>query len=126
MRRRRILLCIVALSAFLSIGAIAAFASPFVVFPIATELVSPDGRYAVRNVEPRTPPPISSEPSTPSGSQRTGRGRFPQTLRYLGVASAAGPARCPRRNRICRQADVPGIGLSRSAAQDAILLDSAA
>ncbi len=77
MRPSRILICIVTLSASLSIVALAAFASPFVLFPKTTELVSPDGRLC-RNYElclrfrRNLPLPLAL---------RTGHRTFPQTLR---------------------------------------------
>lgn len=50
MRPCRVLLAGIALVAVLSVGAIAIPAFQFVVFPLATELISPEGRYAVRSV----------------------------------------------------------------------------
>jgi hypothetical protein len=50
MRPCRVLLSGIALVAVLSVGAIATPASQFLVFPQASELISPDGRYTVRSV----------------------------------------------------------------------------
>ena len=86
MRPCRILLCLVAL---VSLGTVATFASPFVVFPKASELISPDGRFAVRSVD------TTGAASDFVGTFRslwlyelpTGRSR--KLCDYLGVASAA-------------------------------------
>lgn len=89
MRPWRIRLGVAALIAGLSVGTIATLASPFVVFPKASELVSPDGRFAVRSVD-----------SAHSASDFVGTfhslwlfelatGRSRKLCDYLGVASAA-------------------------------------
>ncbi len=127
MRTSRILICIVTLSGSLSIGAIAAFASPFVVFPKATELVSPDGRYAVRNVETANSASdfVGTFHSLWLYELSTGRSR--KLCDYLGVASAAWSS-----NDVLVVTQYVGKRTSRAlvfpaiAAQDAIMLDSAA
>jgi hypothetical protein len=68
MRPWQITLAIAGLAALLTIGSVALHASPFVVFPKATELVSPDARFTVRSVDAAGARPISSAPSTLCGS----------------------------------------------------------
>ena len=87
MRRLRIIL--VLQIALVSLVSPEVFASQFVVFPKASELVSPDGRFAVRSVDSQ------SSTSDFAGTFRalwlfervTGRSR--KLCDYLGVASAA-------------------------------------
>ena len=81
--------CMAVLAAGLCIGAIATQASPFVVFPKASELVSPDGRYAVRNVEPAgsTSDFVGTFHALWIFELATGRSR--KLCDYMGVASAA-------------------------------------
>lgn len=75
--------------ALLSVGSLTTLASQFVVFPKASELVSPDGRFAVRSVD------ASGAASDFVGTFHalwlyeltTGRSR--KLCDYLGVASAA-------------------------------------
>ena len=127
MRRRLILFCLVALSASLTIGAIPTFASPFVVFPKASELVSPDGRYAVRSVDSASAASdfVGTFHSLWLYELATGRSR--KLCDYLGVASAAWSS-----NDVLVITQYVGKRTSRAlvfpavAAQDAILLDSAA
>jgi hypothetical protein len=85
MRRLRIVLQI----AVLSLVSAEAFASQFVVFPKATELMSPDGRFAVRSVDSQ------GSASDIGGTFRTlwlfelATGRSRKLCDYLGVASVA-------------------------------------
>jgi hypothetical protein len=85
MRRLRIVLQI----AVLSLVSGEAFAFQFVVFPKATELRSPDGRFAVRSVDSQ------GSTSDISGTFRTlwlfelATGRARKLCDYLGVASVA-------------------------------------
>jgi hypothetical protein len=87
MRRLRIIL--VLQIALVSLVGPEAFASQFVVFPEATELVSPDGRFAVRSVDSQGPA------SEIVGTFRTlwlfelATGRSRKLCDYLGVASVA-------------------------------------
>lgn len=89
MRHSRIILTAATLIVLLSAGSLTVFASPFVVFPKASELVSPDGRFAVRSVD-----------SSGGASEFVGTfhslwlyelptGRSRKLCDYLGVASAA-------------------------------------
>jgi hypothetical protein len=127
MRRRRILLPAIALFSTLSLGAIPTFASPFVVFPKATELVSPDGRYAVRNVETTnsTSEFVGTFHSLWLYELATSRSR--KLCDYVGVASAAWSS-----NDVLVVTQYVGKRTSRAlvfpaiAAQDTIMLDSAA
>jgi hypothetical protein len=88
-RHSRIILTAATLIVLLSAGSLTVFASPFVVFPKASELVSPDGRFAVRSVD-----------SSGGASEFVGTfhslwlyelptGRSRKLCDYLGVASAA-------------------------------------
>ena len=87
MRRLRIIF--VLQIALVSLVSTEAFASQFVVFPKASELVSPDGRFAVRSVDSQ------GSASDFAGTSRalwlfertTGRSR--KLCDYLGVASVA-------------------------------------
>lgn len=127
MRPCRILLTGIALFAALSLGAIPAHASPFVVFPKASELVSPDGRYAVRSVETRSSDSdfVGTFHSLWLYELPTGRSR--KLCDYLGVASAAWSG-----NDVLVVTQYVGKRTSRAlvfpaiAAQDAIMLDRAA
>jgi hypothetical protein len=67
----------------------AAFASPFVVFPKASELISPDGRFAVRSVDTAGAAShfLGTFHSLWLFELSTGRSR--KLCDYLGVASAA-------------------------------------
>ena len=67
----------------------AAFASPFVVFPKASELISPDGRFAVRSVDTAGAASdfVGTFLSLWLFELPTGRSR--KLCDYLGVASAA-------------------------------------
>jgi hypothetical protein len=89
MRSSRLMLGAALFAAGLSIGSFAALASPFVVFPKAGELVSPDGHFAVRNID-----------AARSASDFVGTfhalwllelatGRSRKLCDYVGVASAA-------------------------------------
>ena len=51
MRHSRIMLAAATFIVLLSVGSLTTLASQFVVFPKASELVSPDGRFAVRSVD---------------------------------------------------------------------------
>jgi hypothetical protein len=77
------------LAAGLCIGTIAAQASPFVVFPKASELISPDARYAVRNVDPAESKSdfVGTFHALWVFELATGRSR--KLCDYMGVASAA-------------------------------------
>jgi hypothetical protein len=68
---------------------VAAFASPFVVFPKASELISPDGHFAVRSVDTAgaTSDFVGTFHSLWLFELATGRSR--KLCDYLGVASAA-------------------------------------
>jgi hypothetical protein len=89
MRHWPIMLGVAVLVASFSVGTIATLASPFVVFPQASELVSPDRRFAVRSVD------TVGAPSDFAGTFHalwlfelaTGRSR--KLCDYIGVASAA-------------------------------------
>jgi len=89
MRSWRILLLLCLLIASVDFGTIASFASPFVVFPKASELVSPDGRFAVRSIE------NTGAKSEFVGTFRSlwlyelATGRSRKLCDYMGVASAA-------------------------------------
>ncbi len=89
MRLPRILLRTLMLVASLILGAIASFASPFVVFPKASELVSPDGRFAVRSIDTAGAAAdfVGTFHSLWLFELSTGRSR--KLCDYLGVASAA-------------------------------------
>lgn len=89
MRSSQIILGAAVLVAGISIATLAALASPFVVFPMASELVSPDGRFAVRSVEsPRAETDfVRTFQSLWLFEVATGRSR--KLCDYLGVASAA-------------------------------------
>jgi hypothetical protein len=116
----------VVLVSSLSIGTIATLASPFVVFPKASELISPDGRYAVRSVD------SVGAASDFVGTFRslwlyelpTGRSR--KLCDYLGVASAAWSS-----NDVLVVTQYVGKRTSRAlvfsaaVAQDAVMLDTA-
>jgi hypothetical protein len=77
------------LVALLTIGSVALHASPFVVFPKATELVSPDARFAVRSVDAAGAASdfVGTFHSLWLFELATGRSR--KLCDYLGVASAA-------------------------------------
>ena len=87
MRRLRIIL--VLQIALVSLVSAEVFASQFVVFPKASELVSPDGRFAVRSVD------TQGSASDIVGTFRTlwlfelASGRSRKLCDYLGVASVA-------------------------------------
>ena len=87
MRRSRIIL--VLQIALVSLVSTEVFASQFVVFPKASELVSPDGRFAVRSVDSQ------GSASDIGGTFRTlwlfelATGRSRKLCNYLGVASVA-------------------------------------
>jgi hypothetical protein len=87
MRRSRIIL--VLQIALVSMVSAQVFASQFEVFPKASELVSPDGRFAVRSVDSQ------GSASDFGGTFRTlwlferATGRSRKLCDYLGVASAA-------------------------------------
>jgi hypothetical protein len=85
MRLRRTLLC----SCLLVASCTAAFASPFVVFPKASELISPDGRFAVRSVDAAGAASdfVGTFHSLWLFELPTGRSR--KLCDYLGVASVA-------------------------------------
>jgi hypothetical protein len=85
MRPSRILLCFCLLVASITI----ALASPFVVFPKASELISPDGRFAVRSVDTAGAASdfVGTFHSLWLFELTTGRSR--KLCDYLGVASAA-------------------------------------
>ena len=65
MRSWRII--VVTLPALLSVLSAGALASQTVVFPKATDLLSPDGRFAVRSTDSAARHQISLAPSTRSG-----------------------------------------------------------
>ena len=123
MRPCRILLCLVAL---VSLGVIATSASPFVVFPKASELISPDGRYAVRSVD------TAGAASEFVGTFRSlwlfelATGRSRKLCDYLGVASAAWSS-----NDVLVVTQYVGKRTSRAmvfsaiSAQDPVMLDTA-
>ena len=123
MRPCRILLCIVALA---SIGPVATFASPFVVFPKASELISPDGRYTVRSVD------TAGAASDFAGTFRSlwlfelATGHSRRLCDYLGVASAAWSS-----NDVLVVTQYVGKRTSRTLvfsaidAQDPVMLDTA-
>src|ERR1700687_4045306 len=87
MRRLRIIF--VLQIALVSLVSAEVFASQFVVFPKASELVSPDGRFAVRSVDSQ------GSASDIVGTFRTlwlfelATGRSRKLCDYLGVASVA-------------------------------------
>src|SRR5450631_3642212 len=89
MRPWQISLAIAGLVALLTIGSVATHASPFVVFPEATELVSPDARFAVRSVDAAGAASdfVGTFHSLWLFELATGRSR--KLCDYLGVASAA-------------------------------------
>ena len=89
MRPWRIMLGGGMLVALLTIGSVALHASPFVVFPKATELVSPDARFAVRSVDAAGAASdfVGTFHSLWLFELATGRSR--KLCDYLGVASAA-------------------------------------
>jgi hypothetical protein len=66
-----------------------ALASPFVVFPKASELVSPDGRFAVRNVDSAGSATDFVGTFHSLWLFELGTGRSRKLCDYLGVASAA-------------------------------------
>jgi hypothetical protein len=85
MRVRRALLCLVAVLACES----AAHAAPFVVFPKAGQLPSPDGRFVVRNSDREAP--LSEYVGTFHSLflEETGTGRSRKLCDYVGVAAVA-------------------------------------
>jgi hypothetical protein len=89
MRTCRITLCMAVVVASVSLCTIATLASPFVVFPKAVELLSPDGRFAVRSVD--TAGAASDFVGTFHAlwlyDLPTGRSR--KLCEYVGVAAAA-------------------------------------
>ena len=89
MRPRHSILRVLALVAALTVGAVATHASPFVVFPKASELISPDGRFAVRNVDAAnsTSDFVGTFHSLWLYELATGRSR--KLCDYMGVAAAA-------------------------------------
>ena len=89
MRSWRILLAVPVLVTLLSEVSAETFASQFVVFPKASELVSPDGRFAVRSVdsEGSVSDFVGTFHSLWLIELSTGRSR--KLCDYLGVASAA-------------------------------------
>jgi hypothetical protein len=89
MRPRRSTLRILALVATLTVGPIATHASPFVVFPKASELISLDGRFAVRSVDAAnsTSDFVGTFHALWLYELATGRSR--KLCDYIGVAAAA-------------------------------------
>jgi hypothetical protein len=89
MRPRRSMLRVLALVATLTVGPVASHASPFVVFPKASELISPDGRFAVRNVDAAnsTSDFVGTFHALWLYELATGRSR--KLCDYMGVAAAA-------------------------------------
>ena len=89
MRPWRIVLGVAVLVASLCIASDEVFASPFVVFPKASELVSPDGRFAVRSIDAEGSASdfVGTFHSLWLFELATGRSR--KLCDYLGVASAA-------------------------------------
>jgi hypothetical protein len=79
------LLCVTALFAF----NIAAHAAPFVVFPKAGQLPSPDGRFVVRNTDRDAP--LSEFVGTFHSLflEETSSGRYRKLCDYVGVAAVA-------------------------------------
>lgn len=126
MRLCRIRLCLTVLISSLSIGTISTLASPFVVFPKASELISPDGRYAVRSVDSvgASSDFVGTFRSLWLYELPTGRSR--KLCDYLGVASAAWSS-----NDVLVVTQYVAKRTSRTlvffvvATQDAIMLDTA-
>ncbi|MGA7764625.1 MAG: hypothetical protein WB781_03650 [Candidatus Sulfotelmatobacter sp.] len=89
MRARRIMIGGAVLIALLSAGSVEAVASQFVVFPKASELVSPDGRFVVRSVDSQGSASdiVGTFHSLWLFELSTGRSR--KLCDYLGVASVA-------------------------------------
>ncbi len=85
MRRCRALLCVAAVLVF----AVAAQAAPFVVFPKAGQLPSPDGRFILRNADRKAP--LSEYLGTFHSLVlvETGSGRSRELCNYIGVAAVA-------------------------------------
>ncbi len=85
MRVYRALLCVAAVLAF----EIAAHAAPFVVFPKAGQLPSPDGRFVVRNTDREAP--LSEYVGTFHSLllEETASGRSRKLCDYVGVAAVA-------------------------------------
>ncbi len=83
------MLRILALVATLTVGPVATHASPFVVFPKASELISPDGRFAVRNIDATnsTSDFVGTFHALWLYELATGRSR--KLCDYMGVAAAA-------------------------------------
>jgi len=86
MRQARIVLAGAMMSAILIAQAVAA---PFVLFPKATELASPDGRFVVRNLERKGGPTefVGTSLSLWLVEKATGRAR--KLCDYIGVAAVA-------------------------------------
>jgi hypothetical protein len=89
MRSWRILLGVAVLVALLSAMSVETLASQFVVFPKASELISPDGRFAVRSVDSKRSASdfVGTFHSLWLFELASGRSR--KLCDYLGVASAA-------------------------------------
>ena len=85
MRIRRALLCAAAIVAF----KILALAAPFVLFPKAGQLPSPDGHFVVRNTDRETP--LSEYVGTFHSLflEETANGRTSKLCDYVGVAAVA-------------------------------------
>jgi hypothetical protein len=126
MRPWRIMLGGGVLVALLTIGSVALHASPFVVFPKATELVSPDARFAVRSVDAAGTASdfVGTFHSLWLFELSTGHSR--KLCDYLGVASAAWSS-----NDFLVVTQYVGKRTSRTlvfsavAAQDPVMLDKA-
>jgi len=86
MRPRRIMLAVLALVALATVHALA---SQFVVFPKVGELVSPDGRYVVRNAEREGSASDFTGTFHSLWLVETSTGRSRKLYDYLGVAAVA-------------------------------------
>jgi hypothetical protein len=86
MRQARIVLARAMLSAILITQAVAA---PFVLFPKATELASPDGRFVVRNLERKGGPNEFVGTSLSLWLVEKATGRSLKLCDYIGVAAVA-------------------------------------
>lgn len=85
MRVRRALLCVTAVFAF----EIAAQAAPFVVFPMAGQLPSPDGRFVVRNADRKAPLSEFAGTFHSLVLEEAASGLSRQLCDYVGVAAVA-------------------------------------
>ena len=85
MRIYRGLLCVAAVLAF----EIVAHADPFVVFPKAGRLASPDGRFVVRNADREAPPSEYVGTFHSLFLEETVSGRSRKLCDYVGVAAVA-------------------------------------